>query len=94
VCPQARPIVFGHVNEGNLHVNVLDTGEQHDEVSDAVLRLVASLDGSISSEHGVGRAKVPWLSLSRSATEVAAMQALKQALDPTRTLNPGVLLRG
>jgi FAD/FMN-containing dehydrogenase len=94
VCPQARPIVFGHVNEGNLHVNVLDTGEQHDEVSDAVLRLVASLDGSISSEHGVGRAKVPWLSLSRSATEVAAMQALKQALDPTRTLNPGVLLPG
>jgi FAD/FMN-containing dehydrogenase len=94
VCPQARPILFGHVNEGNLHVNVLDTGELHDEVSDAVLRLVASLDGSISSEHGVGRAKVPWLSLSRSATEVATMQAVKRALDPTHTLNPGVLLPG
>jgi FAD/FMN-containing dehydrogenase len=91
VCPQARPIVFGHVNEGNLHVNVLDTGDLHDEVTDAVLQLVASLDGSISSEHGVGRAKVPWLHLSRSAPEIAAMQAIKTALDPTGLLNPGVL---
>jgi FAD/FMN-containing dehydrogenase len=91
VCPSARPIVFGHVNEGNLHVNVLDTGDLHDEVTDAVLQLVASLDGSISSEHGVGRAKVPWLRLSRSATEISAMQAIKTALDPTGVLNPGVL---
>jgi len=91
VCPGARPIVFGHVNEGNLHVNVLDTGDLHEEVTDAVLRLVASLEGSISSEHGVGRAKVGWLQLSRSATEIAAMQAVKRALDPTATLSPGVL---
>jgi FAD/FMN-containing dehydrogenase len=91
VCPAARPIVFGHVNEGNLHVNVLDTGDLHEEVSDAVLRLVASYDGSISSEHGVGRAKVPWLALSRSSTEIDAMRAIKQALDPTGLLNPGVL---
>ncbi|MDP9182088.1 MAG: FAD-binding oxidoreductase [Actinomycetota bacterium] len=92
VCPAARLIVFGHVNEGNLHVNVLDAGDRHDEVTDAVLQLVASLDGSISSEHGVGRAKVPWLSLSRSTAEIAAMQAVKSALDPTATLGPGVLL--
>jgi FAD/FMN-containing dehydrogenase len=92
VCPQARPILFGHVNEGNLHVNVLGTGDQHEEVSDAVLRLVASMDGSISSEHGVGRAKVPWLALSRSATEIAAMHAVKRALDPAGTLGRGVLL--
>jgi FAD/FMN-containing dehydrogenase len=91
VCPGARPIVFGHVNEGNLHVNVLDTGDLHDEVSDAVLRLVASLEGSISSEHGVGRAKVPWLGLSRTPVEVDAMRAIKTALDPAGTLNPGVL---
>ena len=91
-CPGARLIVFGHVNEGNLHVNVLDTAERHDEVSGAVLQLVASLDGSISSEHGVGRAKAPWLHLSRSATEIEAMRALKHALDPTGLLGPGVLL--
>ncbi len=91
VCPTARPIVFGHVNEGNLHVNVLDTGDLHDEVTDAVLRLVASLDGSISSEHGVGRAKVAWLGLSRSPVEIAAMRAVKDALDPTGLFAPGVL---
>jgi FAD/FMN-containing dehydrogenase len=92
VAPAARPIVFGHVNEGNLHVNVLDTGELAEAVTDAVLRLVAELDGSISSEHGVGRAKVPWLQLSRSPAEIAAMRAIKQALDPDAVLNPGVLL--
>jgi FAD/FMN-containing dehydrogenase len=92
VVPQARPIVFGHVNEGNLHVNVLGTGELAEEVTDAVLRLVAELDGSISSEHGVGRAKVPWLGLSRSDAEIAAMRAIKRALDPQGLLNPGVLL--
>ena len=92
VCPAARPVVFGHVNEGNLHVNVLDTGELAEEVTDAVLRLVATFAGSISSEHGVGRAKVPWLGLSRSPVEVAAMQAVKAAFDPTGLLNPGVLL--
>ncbi len=92
VCPAARPVVFGHVNEGNLHVNVLDTGELHDEVTDAVLRLVASLEGSISSEHGVGRAKVPWLVLSRTPAEIAVMQAVKDALDPGGLLAPGVLL--
>jgi FAD/FMN-containing dehydrogenase len=91
VCPQARAIVFGHVNEGNLHVNVLDAGDADEEVSDAVLRLVASLEGSISSEHGVGRAKVPWLGLSRSTTEIDAMRAIKTALDPDALLNPGVL---
>ena len=91
VCPQARSIVFGHVNEGNLHVNVLDTGHLHEQVTEAVLRLVASLDGSISSEHGVGRAKAAWLQLSRSPVEIAAMRAVKTAFDPTGLLNPGVL---
>ena len=56
-----------------------------------MLRLVASYDGSISSEHGVGRAKVPWLGLSRSSTEIDAMRAIKDALDPAGLLNPGVL---
>jgi len=92
VCPPARLIVFGHVNEGNLHVNVLETGELAEQVTDAVLRLVAGLHGSISSEHGVGRAKLAWLGLSRSATEIAAMTAVKRALDPLGILSPGVLL--
>jgi FAD/FMN-containing dehydrogenase len=91
VAPGARTILFGHVNEGNLHVNVLDALEQDEAVSDAVLRLVASYGGSISAEHGVGRAKRAWLGLSRSPAEIAVMRAVKSALDPHGLLNPGVL---
>jgi FAD/FMN-containing dehydrogenase len=92
VAPSARTILFGHVNEGNLHVNVLDALERDEAVTEAVLRLVASYGGSISAEHGVGRAKRAWLSLSRSAAEIAVMGAIKAAFDPAGTLNPGVLL--
>ena len=91
VAPDARTVLFGHVNEGNLHVNVLDAGDRHEEVTEVVLRAVAARGGSISSEHGVGRAKPAWLHLSRSATEIAAMRSVKRALDPQGLLNPGVL---
>jgi FAD/FMN-containing dehydrogenase len=92
VAPDARPILFGHVNEGNLHVNVLDALDRAEQVEDAVLRLVASYGGSISAEHGVGRAKRAWLELSRSREEIAVMRSIKHALDPQGLLNPGVLL--
>ena len=91
---KARPIVFGHLNEGNLHINVLDAGGAADGVTDAVLRLVAAHEGSISSEHGIGTAKAPWLELSRTPEEIGAMRRIKAALDPAGLLNPGVLLRG
>jgi FAD/FMN-containing dehydrogenase len=90
--PGARPVLFGHVNEGNLHVNVLGAVEAADEVTTAVLELVARCGGSISAEHGVGRAKQAWLHLSRSAEEIAVMRSIKSALDPAGLLNPGVLL--
>jgi FAD/FMN-containing dehydrogenase len=90
--PGARTIVFGHLGEGNLHVNVLGADGYAEQVTEAVLRLVAGRDGSISSEHGVGRAKAHWLSLSRSPEEIAAMRRIKNALDPAGILNPGVLL--
>jgi FAD/FMN-containing dehydrogenase len=91
-CPDARPILFGHVNEGNLHVNVLNALDRAEQVEDAVLRLVSSYGGSISAEHGVGRAKRAWLELSRSAAEIEMMRSIKHALDPKGLLNPGVLL--
>jgi len=56
-----------------------------------VLRLVSSYGGSISAEHGVGRAKRDWLDLSRSPAEIEMMRAIKRALDPHGLLNPGVL---
>ncbi|MCW2638764.1 MAG: linked oxidase domain protein, partial [Dactylosporangium sp.] len=92
VAPGARPILFGHVNEGNVHVNVLDVGDKYTKVTEAVLRLVAAHRGSISAEHGIGSAKVPWLGLSRSPEEIAAMRRIKDSLDPAGLLNPGVLL--
>jgi FAD/FMN-containing dehydrogenase len=92
VVADARLILFGHVNEGNLHVNVLGALEHDEAVSDAVLKLVSSYGGSISAEHGVGRAKREWLPLSRSAEEIAVMRSIKTALDPDGLLNPGVLL--
>jgi FAD/FMN-containing dehydrogenase len=91
VAPGSRSIVFGHVNEGNLHVNVLDAGGDEEQVTDVVLRLVARYQGSISSEHGVGRAKAAWLELSRTPEEIAMMRSIKDALDPSGLLNPGVL---
>ncbi len=91
--PDARVVVFGHLAEGNLHVNVLGLRDEADRVvADAVLRRVAEIGGSISAEHGVGRAKVSWLSLSRSAADLAAMAAVKRALDPAALFAPGVLL--
>lgn len=83
---------WGHIGDGNLHVNVLGPAPDDESVDDAVLRLAASYGGSIGAEHGIGRAKRRWLPLSRSPAELAAMRAVKAALDPTALLNPGVLL--
>ena len=92
VTPQARPVLFGHAGDGNLHVNILGLEPDDERADDAVLRLVAELGGSISAEHGIGIAKRPWLSLTRSAADIAAMRAIKRALDPAGMLNPGVIL--
>jgi FAD/FMN-containing dehydrogenase len=90
--PAARLIIFGHVAEGNLHVNLLGAADRAEAVTVAVLELVAGFGGSIGAEHGVGQAKVRWLPLTRSGEELAAMNAVKRALDPRWLLNPGVVL--
>jgi len=91
--PDVREVlVFGHLVDGNLHVEVLGP-EPHDERADeVVLRCVADHHGSISAEHGVGRAKAAYLHLTRSPAEIAMMRAVKAALDPHGLLNPGALL--
>jgi FAD/FMN-containing dehydrogenase len=90
----ARCVLFGHAGDGNVHVNVLGAEEpsRAAAVEEAVLRLVASLGGSISAEHGIGTAKRPWLHLNRSPAEIEAFRAIKRALDPAGILNPHVLL--
>jgi FAD/FMN-containing dehydrogenase len=90
--PKAQTILFGHLADGNVHVNVLGLERGEEAVDEAVLRLAAELDGTISAEHGVGVAKARWLSLVRSEAEIAAMRAIKRALDPQCLLNPGVML--
>jgi len=92
VRPDAELYLFGHVGDGNLHVNVVGPDRDDLTVDDAVLRLVAAMGGSISAEHGIGRAKARWLHLVRSDAELDAFRALKAALDPSGILNPGVLL--
>jgi FAD/FMN-containing dehydrogenase len=87
--PGAAVYVFGHLGDGNLHVNVVGPAPEEDAVDDAILRLVAANGGSISAEHGIGRAKQRWLHLSRSPEELRTFRAIKAALDPAGTLNPG-----
>lgn len=89
--PGGRTVVFGHLGDGNLHVNVLGAPPDDASVDDSVLRLVADHHGSISAEHGIGVAKAPWLTLGRSTSDIDTMRSIKRALDPTGILNPGVI---
>jgi FAD/FMN-containing dehydrogenase len=90
--PGAVTLLFGHVGDGNVHVNVVGPPADDEGVDDVVLGLVVERGGSISAEHGIGTVKKRWLERDRSAAEVAAMRAIKAALDPDGILNPGVLL--
>ncbi|HEY6278003.1 MAG TPA: FAD-binding oxidoreductase [Streptosporangiaceae bacterium] len=91
--PGARVITFGHIADGNLHVNVVPAGPADGRHEDAVFSFVASLGGSISAEHGIGAVKARWLPLVRSEAERALFARLRHALDPAGTLNPHVLPR-
>jgi len=90
--PSPRPFLFGHLLDGNVHVNVGDVpADRREPVERAVLETVLAHGGSIGAEHGIGRAKVTWLPADRSPADIAAMRSLKRALDPQGLLSPGVL---
>jgi FAD/FMN-containing dehydrogenase len=94
--PGARVIIYGHVADGNLHVNVVpgaDGAGGDGRHEDAVFSFVASLGGSISAEHGIGALKARWLPLVRSDAERALFARLRAAFDPAGILNPHVLPR-
>ena len=92
--PDAIPVLFGHIGEGNLHLNlvrcVLDDNRER-ELYSAMMELIASCGGNVSSEHGVGTRKRDYLSMSRTEADIAAMCAVKAAFDPSGYLNPAVL---
>lgn len=96
VMPQARPCVFGHMGDGNLHYNVSQPqGERQafeakrEAISEAVYALVLEAEGSISAEHGIGRLKRAQMHATKSPVELEMMRAVKRALDPKGIMNPG-----
>ena len=92
--PDAIPVLFGHIGEGNLHLNLVRCaldGEREHELYKAMMALIADLGGNVSSEHGVGTRKRDYIGMSRTETDIAAMRSVKAAFDPTGYLNPAVL---
>jgi FAD/FMN-containing dehydrogenase len=89
--------LFGHIGDGNLHVNVMKPPQVEKEAFLARVKeadrdmfdLVKAHGGSVSAEHGIGLLKKPWLGWTRSPVEIATMKAVKRALDPSGLLNPG-----
>ena len=86
---------FGHVGDGNIHVNIMVTPGDEDEIRRAheaegeLFRGAVALEGSISGEHGIGFAKAKYLGLELTPETIAAMRAVKLAFDPLNILNPG-----
>ena len=95
--PDFEVVWFGHIGDGNLHLNILKPDNlSKDEffaqcavVNQWVVETVQKYNGSISAEHGVGMTKRDYLHYSRSSEEIAYMQAIKAIFDPKGIMNPG-----
>ncbi len=90
------PIVnFGHAGDGNIHVNIMidrsipGEGEKAEHAVREIFRATLEMGGTMSGEHGVGLSKAPYIPLELSPNQIAAMKAIKRALDPKNILNPG-----
>lgn len=97
--PDFEVLSYGHVGDGNVHINVLKPEDIELEVfkehcagvSDRIFRIVERFDGSVSAEHGVGLLKKPYLSRTRTQSEIVLMKTIKQTFDPRGVMNPGKL---
>jgi FAD/FMN-containing dehydrogenase len=95
--PEFEIIWFGHIGDGNVHLNVLkpddlpmaEFQQRCGEVSKWVFDIVQRYGGSISAEHGVGLLKKSYLHYTRSALEISIMRQIKKAFDPNGIMNPG-----
>jgi len=95
--PDFEVVWFGHIGDGNLHLNILKPDDLSVEaftercggVSKQVAELIQSFNGSVSAEHGVGLLKKDYLSYTRSETELQLMRQVKQVFDPKGIMNPG-----
>lgn len=97
IYPEFRVAVFGHVGDGNLHINVLKPDSLTDEVffvacnqaDTDIFTIVQRYGGSISAEHGVGLLKRDFLHFCRTDSELQAMRGIKKVFDPNGIMNPG-----
>ncbi len=95
-----RPLLFGHLGDGNVHVNFVQTPDINDkdflaaapDLAKIVYEETRNRNGSISAEHGIGMLKREYLSYSKSSEEIAFMRSLKKIWDPKNILNPGVMI--
>ncbi|WP_266169885.1 FAD-binding oxidoreductase [Dyella subtropica] len=95
--PQAEVVWFGHIGDGNLHINVLkpeglsdaDFIAQCEHVTKLLAATLQRHGGSISAEHGIGLVKKPYLGSTRSEAEIALMRGVKGVFDPKGLMNPG-----
>ena len=88
-------VTLGHIGSGHVHVNILPRSLEELVRAEALYmefaREAVRLGGSVAAEHGIGRIKKKFLPVQFSAAQIAAMRAVKSALDPAGLLNPGVL---
>jgi glycolate oxidase subunit GlcD len=95
--PDFEIIWFGHIGDGNLHLNILkpedmakeDFFEKCQQVNKWVFEIVERYQGSVSAEHGVGMTKKAYLQYTRSEAEIAYLRGIKQVFDPNSIINPG-----
>jgi len=93
-------VIFGHAGDGNLHPNILTDKrdaremERAGEAIRAIFEAAVKLGGTLSGEHGIGLAKMPYLSMDLSPTAINLMRAVKEAIDPAGILNPGKIFGG
>ncbi len=95
--PQFKVVWFGHIGDGNLHVNVLKPSELNmdefvkscQKVDQILFKSIEKYQGSVSAEHGVGLSKKPFLHFTRSQAEIEIMKQIKKVFDPDLILNPG-----
>ena len=93
-------IWFGHIGDGNVHLNLLRPEDESIEefqarcepVGDAIMAIVQEFGGSVSAEHGIGQLKKRYLKYTRSEAEINQLKSLKRAFDPDGVMNPGKVI--
>jgi FAD/FMN-containing dehydrogenase len=100
--PDCQPNIFGHLGDGNLHINIRPPagqgmaalGARKAEITADIEALAVSFNGSFSAEHGIGQFRLPGMAAHKQVVELDLMRALKHALDPTGIFNPGKTIPG